>query len=262
MMANKTFRVLGKKVLETPLTRTLHQATSRVAMAWKVLGQQGMPKVVSNREYWNRMAESGKVNWHISHHSQEQESEFWSSGIGVMESIVRASGLESIDDLPRGALVLDIGCGRGRIARAFAQKRSDFRVIGVDVSTSMIDNARVSNSSVPNLRFLSSEEASFPAIAAGSCDFVYSYVVFQHLPRHQVERILHDCRRVLAPSGELVFQLQGCDSPQELDPPWNDYRGVRKYTDRQVRHLLESSFENVVISGSGHDMFVACRPRE
>lgn len=215
--------------------------------------------VETNREYWNRMAESDQVNWHISHHTDAQEDEFWDSGESVKQKILKASHTRDLDSLPPGTSILDIGCGRGRIARTFANARPDIKVVGVDVSTSMIANARVSNAHLPNLQFFASEETGFPFLGSESCSLIYSYVVFQHLPRYLVERILYECRRILSPSGELIFQVQSTETAQELDPPWNDYRTIRKYTRAQLEHVLAPLFDEVQITGGGHDMFAACR---
>ena len=47
---------------------------------------------------------------------------------------------EFLSLLPKGALILDLGCGPGRDAKVFAGK--GFRVVGVDLSKNMIRAAR------------------------------------------------------------------------------------------------------------------------
>ena len=48
-------------------------------------------------------------------------------------------------DLPRGARVLEVGCGGGQLAHAVIEQRPDLRWVGLDASKDQIERARRRN---------------------------------------------------------------------------------------------------------------------
>ena len=87
--------------------------------------------------------------------------------------------------LPRSAL--DFGCGVGRILIPFA--RNCERVVGVDVSQKMIQEARnhLSARSITNVELVQSDDGL--RRVEGTFDLVHSFVVLQHIPVSRGERI-------------------------------------------------------------------------
>lgn len=59
------------------------------------------------------------------------------------------------EDLPAGALVLDLACGTGQPSFVLAQDRPELQVVGVDVTPALVDKARLTarENSVRNVRF-------------------------------------------------------------------------------------------------------------
>jgi SAM-dependent methyltransferase len=101
------------------------------------------------------------------------------------------------------ASVLDAGCGTGRVAIELA--RRGIEVVGVDVSTSMLETAR---RRAPDLRF---EESDLVTL---SLDRVFDVVVLAgnvplFTPAGTHEGLVAGCARHVAPGGALVagFQL-------------------------------------------------------
>jgi len=114
--------------------------------------------------------------------------------------------------LPAGrALALDFGCGAGRLSRALAAHFE--RVIGVDVSSSMIDKARILNADVANIEFRENPSPRIEDVADASVDFVYSSITLQHIPARLAAGYVDEFFRVLAPGGIAVFQF--VDGPDE-----------------------------------------------
>jgi SAM-dependent methyltransferase len=76
-------------------------------------------------------------------------------------------------------LSLDYGCGVGRLALPIARRSG--RAIGVDISDTMLDEARANarRQRVQNVLFERPEEAL--AVSAQDLDFIHSYIVFQHI---------------------------------------------------------------------------------
>jgi SAM-dependent methyltransferase len=103
----------------------------------------------------------------------------------------------------RGRSVLDVGCGAGVDLARFARGGAD--VTGVDVAPSAIELART-NFAQQGLagRF---EVANGEALPFGddTFDLVFAHGVVQYTADPQ--RLVDECRRVVKPGGEAVFQV-------------------------------------------------------
>ncbi len=175
---------------------------------------------------------------------------FYASGRPLAEEIVGWIG----DGTGRGTAV-EIGCGLGRVAVHVAAHFD--RVDGVDVSREMLDRARAHD--LPdNVHLHLGSGRDVAAIAEGSADLVYSLLVFQHIPDVDViASYLRDVRRVLAPAGRAVIQLD--TRPEHLllraykalpDPllPRVHRRYIRRYRrdPERVRELIAAAGLTVV----------------
>jgi SAM-dependent methyltransferase len=102
-----------------------------------------------------------------------------------------------------GRRVLEVGCGAGVDLARFA--RGGATVTGVDIASSAIDLARA-NFEQQGLRgelhVANGEQLLFPD---GSFDLVYAHGVVQYTS--DPKRLVEECRRVLAPGGEAIFQV-------------------------------------------------------
>lgn len=135
----------------------------------------------------------------------------------------RASDLRLLRDLerllPRGATVLDAGCGAGiPVTRRLSRS---FDVLGVDFSSAQIARAR---ENVPRARFqcadlttLDLHSASFDAICC-----VYALI---HVPRDLHARTLRNFARMLKSSG-LLFVCMGAE---DLPGQEEEYLGAPMY---------------------------------
>ena len=81
--------------------------------------------------------------------------------------------------LPRRSRVLDLGCGHGRHARPIAEM--GHRVVGIDVSSSLLRLAVSASLPVANLEWLLGDAARIP-LADGSVDACLCVAVLHHLP--------------------------------------------------------------------------------
>ena len=103
----------------------------------------------------------------------------------------------------RGLRVLEVGCGAGVDLARFA--RGGAIVTGVDLSRSAIELARANFDQQGirgDLRVEDGEQLPFPA---SSFDLVYAHGVVQYTANPQ--RLVDECRRVLAPGGRAIFQV-------------------------------------------------------
>ena len=102
-------------------------------------------------------------------------------------------------------LAVDFGCGVGRLTRALASRYAN--VIGVDISPSMLEQARALNAHVPNARFVENAHSRLEFLDAGSVDFIYSTITLHHIPPQLQRAYIAEFMRVLAPDGIAVFQI-------------------------------------------------------
>lgn len=111
---------------------------------------------------------------------------------------------------PRSAL--DFGCGVGRLMLPLAQRVS--LVTGVDVSPSMLAEAKrnCSVAGVSNVAFAESDDGL--SRVTGVFDLVHSYIVLQHIPWRRGRGILQAMAARVAPGGVLAVQiLSACTAP-------------------------------------------------
>lgn len=106
---------------------------------------------------------------------------------------------------------LDFGCGIGRVTQALAGWFR--RVDGVDVSSVMVELARAHNDHVGRVEY-HVNDSRLP-FRAGTFDFVYSMVVFQHMPVELQESYVRECFRVLKRGGVAMLHLP--DGPDSGD---------------------------------------------
>ncbi len=106
-------------------------------------------------------------------------------------------------DACRGQRVLEVGCGAGVDLARFA--KGGARVTGVDLAPAAIDLARANFAQQgldADLRVADGEHLPF---ADASFDLVYAHGVVQYTANPQA--LVDECRRVLAPGGQAIFQV-------------------------------------------------------
>lgn len=97
--------------------------------------------------------------------------------------------------------VLDFGCGLGASTPLFLEHLGAQSVIGVDVSSGLLELARRAFAHEPRVRFATNAEHDAPA----SADLAFVNGVFHHIPprdRHEALRYVH---RTLRPDGWFAF---------------------------------------------------------
>ena len=133
---------------------------------------------------------------------------------GHHESVLRSHKWRTVDNsaadlapsLTTGTSVLDLGCGPGTITADIGRRVAPGRVLGIDASASVIEEARRDAGRGPNVEFsvgdlyaLDTDDDTF--------DVVHAHQVLQHLP--DPVRALREMKRVCN-RGLLHPRLRAC----------------------------------------------------
>lgn len=127
---------------------------------------------------------------------------FWDEGERDLETLLAALGarVEASD------VVVDIGCGVGRLTRPLARRSKSVRAL--DVSPRMLELARQHNPRLDNVDWLLGDGHTLHPIASGSVDACVSHVVFQHIADPEITLgYVRDVGRVLRPGGWAALQV-------------------------------------------------------
>jgi SAM-dependent methyltransferase len=114
--------------------------------------------------------------------------------------------------------IAEWGCGIGRLLSTCPIQTA--RLIGIDMSKSMLSEAV---QMVPTAVFLKTEGYD-SCLADNSVDFVYSFLVLQHVPnRIMIERIVRTWWRILRRGGFVRAQTMLC--PPNAEDSFNGWHG-------------------------------------
>lgn len=140
--------------------------------------------------------------------------------------------------IPPGSLLLDFGCGPGRISLMLA--RSGFEVLGVDPSEQMIARAKEQDIEGLRVQFRIGDEGvltpdSYDAIV---CSSVIEYV-------REPDKLLQVFRASLRGAGILIISYSNNRSPCRSETSFTDYKNPfadphhRGWSWRDFRRLME-----------------------
>lgn len=134
--------------------------------------------------------------------SNERKEEFFRSGEDYVDSMfTKMNTLFNKDILPDRAM--DFGCGVGRLTKPLAKRCK--HIIGIDVSTSMLKEARSNCSECQNISFVISDDQL--SILTEGFDLVHTHLVLQHIPWHRGHRIVEQLLNRVNKGGYIVLHF-------------------------------------------------------
>ena len=179
------------------------------------------------RRLWDRAARELPREMTAANDATDWDA-YWASGqrdLDLLLATARRAG-------PLGTgLVVDLGCGLGRLTRPLA---NDFdRVVGIDISPEMVRLAR-QYSEGPNVSYALVGPDSCLPFADGSVDFAIAWTVFRHMAKPAFARYLDELQRVLKPGACLAFDAQIRESGMVFEPPHYRPWVERDYTRQEL----------------------------
>ena len=148
---------------------------------------------------WDERARRN-ARFFVAGYDWESEESFARSGERDLETVI-LKGL----DLPPDAVVLEIGCGLGRLLRPIGGRFREAH--GVDISSEMVQRATEELKDCPNVH-IHHTDGGLGQVPAAYFDFCFSYNVFQHISeKAAVLRYVQAAAAVLKPGGLFRFQV-------------------------------------------------------
>lgn len=153
-----------------------------------------------NRETYDRIAE----DWNKDHAFDS----WWKTGVEAF-----------VDMLPKGASVLDVGCGSGMKVKYLSEK--GFRAVGTDLSGKMIEIAK---RDVPERDFYVADMHDLSAVP-GEYDALFLQASLLHIPKTEIDAVMEELKKKLTPNGLLYIAVKGRTEgdPEEAMVTEDDY---------------------------------------
>ena len=152
---------------------------------------------------WEALADSNPLGAILDGSPHTDPESFFASGREEIGEVLRYA--ESLDFPHRRGAALDFGCGVGRLTQALVEYFES--VQGVDVSASMVHQAREFNQHGERCTYTQNQEPHLGCFPEATFDFIYSNITLQHMAPRLAFSYMREFLRVLAPGGLLVFQL-------------------------------------------------------
>lgn len=102
-------------------------------------------------------------------------------------------------EIPPDASVLEIGPGAGRWTAHLLERARDY--VGIDISSTCVQHCRERFSGRPRARFELGSGRDLACVSTDSIDAIWSFDVFVHINRSEVEGYAHEFARVLRAGG-------------------------------------------------------------
>lgn len=151
------------------------------------------------KELWEKLAKKNAKYYIMSDHGHAiSDAQFYESARQDFERLIVGDPL-----LPKGGLMLDIGCGIGRLDGLLSVFYDV--VIGIDISGEMIKQGRERLKSLPNVQLIETDGVTIPG-SDSTIDVAFSYLVFQHMKTDEmIRKNFDEVFRVLRSGG--IFKV-------------------------------------------------------
>src|SRR5580704_17134441 len=219
-------------------------------MEKKLTVEQQLEKM---REDWDARARENARHFVDTSRTDWTDETFFASGeLQVSEDIL--TDMENIcqGKDPQAMRVLEIGCGAGRLTRAFAKLFGEIHA--VDISGEMIAAARAALVDFPAAHVYQNNGRDLTVVPPLEFDFAYSAIVFQHIPsRDIIENYVREVNRLLRPGALFKFGIQGDTRMQPI--AGETWLGVGYSKEDAAAMAVRCGFEPRYQHGAGTQYF-------
>ncbi|TET06776.1 class I SAM-dependent methyltransferase [Candidatus Dependentiae bacterium] len=157
-------------------------------------------------------------------------------------------------------VVLDIGCGDGRITYDIAKRVPHGSMIGIDPSANMIEEAKKSFADVKNMSFeqIGAEDFTFDILF----DLIVSFFALHYVSNH--EKVLENIFTALKPNGTFIALMALRQPDIATYDYWSDiFAGQEKWntkTEAEYKYMLEKAgFKNIIVKAEETSYFFATK---
>lgn len=126
--------------------------------------------------------------------------------------------------VPKGGTVVDLGCGSGQFAAFFAKLRPDIKIIGLDLSSEMIDKGNESlkeEKLEDRVHLIECDMLRFSELAPSETTLVTSIFSLHHLPSLNLAQNLFDQVRTFNKNHGSSFFLFDLVRPKNIETAFN-----------------------------------------
>jgi SAM-dependent methyltransferase len=170
-----------------------------------------MKAIEAMRRDWNERARHNAFLYIASWRRDWTEESFFASGEADVQRIIHPI-LEKLSVNAANSSMAELGCGAGRMTRAFAKQFES--VTAIDISEEMQQRAKKYLAQFSNVRWILVDGVALAAVEPSSLDFAFSYMVLQHYPSADLVAVsIREMLRILRPGGAFLFHFNGCRRP-------------------------------------------------
>jgi len=188
----------------------------------------------------------------IADHDQRN---LWIANYGSRPAVAEHASVFSaqyLPLLPTASSILELGCGRGADAEAFA--RAGHTVTATDFVPAVIEDNQKRLGHMPNLVFQSMRiDRPYP-YDADTFDAAYAHLTLHYFTHDITQSVVTEIHRVLKPGGLLLFACKSPADPahgkgREIEQDMFDFHGKIRhfFSEDYVRGLLTGIFQIVAI---------------
>lgn len=204
--------------------------------------EDSLPVRVKN---WISTHTSSSMYFNLAAISSEKRARLVTYGIDDIEKY-KESGKRTAEFLQQyynpDSVVMDIGCGIGRVAKFIAPNVRSLYC--VDVSNVMLKRARKFVGSLPNVTFYRTKGNELKGIESNSVTFAYSFDMFPHISDEATYLYLKELRRVLQPDGRIYLQFANLLHP-ENEASFKDEAKFFLNTTTKTRYITPQQLEEI-----------------
>jgi ubiquinone/menaquinone biosynthesis C-methylase UbiE len=181
------------------------------------------------KRIWNRQAQDyDTAALAVAGHTDEATLDL--TARGTVDMLRATVGIEPTD------LILEIGCGIGRVAGRLSQECLHW--FGADISGAMLGHAAGRLRARPNVTLVELSTVGLVEFPDDSLDVVYCTVVFMHLLEWDRYRYVQEAYRVLRPGGRAYFD----NVPLDTEHGWSVFMDSARYPlARRPAHISMTS---------------------